>query len=627
MLRVTSRQRLVSWDAFDATQDEVDVIPTIDDDDEYYKPLATGDEESVSGYLTCVESFSRNTSFVVPDSSECRNSSCNVVEKLLEDNSAERYFMGQLAEVEENQKQHRKKRDRGHDFSFSSETKVSGASSMKRNVSFGSTTMFPDLPAFVVTEDSPRNRLMSSPRKWLSAKARALQESRNSILRNSSIDCMVQLGVRNKIVLSASLNEVGEDVKLSIMSFLGAQQIRTFSATCKSHWKLSRTELAWDTVLRQKFLLLNELDGKITYQDNSGIPLARQLPNFSATHALAQPYPTHIDDLFVKSVPYRNKPVRFRSFMFNKQGSLHPVPVVQFTGRVGTGDRCVQSNAAFPHIDLVSTSNSKKWCPHSLLDLFCRGGSSTLHSMGEGALTYSTIHENEEPNPAQIMSRTWSLCGVTTLRPFVSPYVTSVKSSSLGLEREVNLSPRLFSYFEITILERDEGQEPPAKTSLDQSSRRRQREDFMDLPHHGTSTDCIAIGLSTSKFDVHHKMPGWCRYSYGFHGDDGGLFHGNGDMLRKFGPTFGVGDTVGCGIDYANHGIFFTLNGKFLGYGWRGVKLTCPLYPTVGIDSNSPIEVNFGHAPYQFDLSPFSKQHKALIETAFSGFPVGCQTI
>ena len=84
-------------------------------------------------------------------------------------------------------------------------------------------------------------------------------------------------------------------------------------------------------------------------------------------------------------------------------------------------------------------------------------------------------------------------------------------------------------------------------------------------------------------------------------------------MVRQFGPRFGSGDTVGCGIDYTVQGIFFTLNGTFLGYGWTGVDCTVlqnDLYPVVGIDTRSPIECNFGSKPFSFDLTSFLIQHK-----------------
>ena len=91
------------------------------------------------------------------------------------------------------------------------------------------------------------------------------------------------------------------------------------------------------------------------------------------------------------------------------------------------------------------------------------------------------------------------------------------------------------------------------------------------------------------------------------------IFHSSGAMVRQFGPRFGSGDTVGCGIDYTVQGIFFTLNGSFLGYAWTGVDLNIlqnDLYPVVGIDTRCPIECNFGSKPFSFDLSKFILQHK-----------------
>ena len=105
-------------------------------------------------------------------------------------------------------------------------------------------------------------------------------------------------------------------------------------------------------------------------------------------------------------------------------------------------------------------------------------------------------------------------------------------------------------------------------------------------------------------------MPGWDASSYGYHGDDGGLFHSHGEMLRVYGPKFNVGDTVGCGVNYMNGGIFFTLNGDFLGYAWLNEQIVTEgreeLYPTVGVDSKDFIACNFGNeSPFVFNFARF----------------------
>lgn len=51
-------------------------------------------------------------------------------------------------------------------------------------------------------------------------------------------------------------------------------------------------------------------------------------------------------------------------------------------------------------------------------------------------------------------------------------------------------------------------------------------------PEH-TIPDCVAVGLSDSRFPLKGKMPGWDAASYGYHSDDGGAFHDAGSMLFK----------------------------------------------------------------------------------------------
>jgi hypothetical protein len=59
-------------------------------------------------------------------------------------------------------------------------------------------------------------------------------------------------------------------------------------------------------------------------------------------------------------------------------------------------------------------------------------------------------------------------------------------------------------------------------------------------------------------------MPGWTFGSCGYHGDDGGKLNGSGIPL-PYGPTYGKGDVVGCGVNFNDNSAFFTKNGQHLG--------------------------------------------------------------
>ena len=58
-------------------------------------------------------------------------------------------------------------------------------------------------------------------------------------------------------------------------------------------------------------------------------------------------------------------------------------------------------------------------------------------------------------------------------------------------------------------------------------------------------------------------LPGWDS-NWGYHGDDGRSFTGTGWGAR-FGPTYGPGDTVGCGVDFRDGTVYYTVNGRYLG--------------------------------------------------------------
>eukprot|EP01039_Chlorochromonas_danica_P000296 gene294-318_t len=121
----------------------------------------------------------------------------------------------------------------------------------------------------------------------------------------------------------------------------------------------------------------------------------------------------------------------------------------------------------------------------------------------------------------------------------------------------------------------------------------------------GRGNECVAVGLATRNFAFTERLPGWDGESFGYHGDDGAIFHGHGKHLSSYGPRFGVGDVVGCGLCYADRTIFFTLNGNFLGSAFSDLNITADLFPTVGVDANCTIDFNFGDRPFKFDLYSF----------------------
>ena len=113
-------------------------------------------------------------------------------------------------------------------------------------------------------------------------------------------------------------------------------------------------------------------------------------------------------------------------------------------------------------------------------------------------------------------------------------------------------------------------------------------------------------------------MVGWRGTSWGYHGDDGTVFHdstyGMPDLQY---PTFGKGDTVGCGLDKKNR-IFFTMNGEKLGSwgiyslflshmltwntGTPFESVVGQLFPIVRMSHGFNISTSFGN-PFQYHLT------------------------
>ncbi|KAJ2388777.1 hypothetical protein GGI23_005983, partial [Coemansia sp. RSA 2559] len=114
----------------------------------------------------------------------------------------------------------------------------------------------------------------------------------------------------------------------------------------------------------------------------------------------------------------------------------------------------------------------------------------------------------------------------------------------------------------------------------------------------------IGVGLSRAGLSV-HRLPGWDIGSWGYHGDDGHVFGGDG-RGTGYGPRFTTGDTVGCGIDFVRQRIFFTRNGFFLGYAFGVIDTSQDFFPCIGMRTpGEHVMANFGRKPFEFDIDNY----------------------
>lgn len=107
---------------------------------------------------------------------------------------------------------------------------------------------------------------------------------------------------------------------------------------------------------------------------------------------------------------------------------------------------------------------------------------------------------------------------------------------------------------------------------------------------------------------VYKKKIGWDLNSWGYHSDDGFLYFGNGKQNIKYAYEYKENDIVGCGVNFLDRAVFFTLNGDMLGVAFRFIKDTIPLYPAIGLShAGTEINANFGSDTFIYNIFDYRK--------------------
>ncbi|KIJ68831.1 hypothetical protein HYDPIDRAFT_179848 [Hydnomerulius pinastri MD-312] len=131
----------------------------------------------------------------------------------------------------------------------------------------------------------------------------------------------------------------------------------------------------------------------------------------------------------------------------------------------------------------------------------------------------------------------------------------------------------------------------------------------------------VSIGFMAPEVKL-SRLPGWEKNSWGYHGDSGTICSGDKNGT-PFGSTFGVGDIIGCGIDFSQHKVFYTKNGALLGTVFDNVGKDCDIFPAIGLCYTSEsIHVNFGQEPFKYDIEDHVLQQRNLTWAKIQSTPL-----
>ncbi|KAF9152014.1 Ran-binding protein 10 [Linnemannia schmuckeri] len=124
---------------------------------------------------------------------------------------------------------------------------------------------------------------------------------------------------------------------------------------------------------------------------------------------------------------------------------------------------------------------------------------------------------------------------------------------------------------------------------------------------HFKGNSALSIGIASKSLRKNFQV-GWDLNSWGFHSDDGFLYFGNGKQNIDYSYEYREGDTVGCGVNFLDKAVFFTINGEMMGIAFRFIKESIPLYPAIGLSqAGTEINANFGDQTFLFNIVDYKK--------------------
>ncbi|KAK2195817.1 bifunctional Protein kinase-like domain superfamily/Tyrosine-protein kinase [Babesia duncani] len=111
-------------------------------------------------------------------------------------------------------------------------------------------------------------------------------------------------------------------------------------------------------------------------------------------------------------------------------------------------------------------------------------------------------------------------------------------------------------------------------------------------------TPKIVVGFTNQNYHL-HRNPGVEPNSIGYKAEDGNKLC-SGGRSESFGPPYGKGDTIGCGVNYVNQTYFFTKNGSLIG-NFGPINHT-EHYPSAGLGTLGDVVTFNFMGPFKYDL-------------------------